>query len=58
MKNWKVGKKVFRTEEEARQFSKDLQRMGAIGGWCPTDEEPTHIYTGDADHICRTEAII
>lgn len=53
-KNWKVGKKVFRTEEEAAQFSKDLMKLGAFGGWSPTDEEATHIYRGNM----RTEVII
>lgn len=42
--NWRVGSKVFETEEEARQFSKDLMSRGAIGGWSPTDDEVTHRY--------------
>lgn len=55
MKNWKVGKKVFATEEEARQFSKDLMSGGALGGWSPTDDEVTHRYIfGD---YCKTEQI-
>ena len=45
--NYKINNKVFRTEEEARAFSKDLQAYGALGGWSPTEEEPTHIYKGD-----------
>lgn len=52
-KNWKVGKKVFRTEEEARNFSRDLMKLGAFGGWSPTDEEVTHRYLGN----CRTEVV-
>ena len=52
--NWKVGRKVFKTENEARNFSKDLQAYGALGGWCKTSEPVTHIYLGDL----KTEEIV
>ena len=45
--NYKVNGKVFKTEEEARAFTKDLQARGGLGGWSPTEEEPTHIYRGN-----------
>lgn len=47
MKHYKVGKKIFKTENEARQFSKDLQAYGALGGWSETNEAVTHYYLGD-----------
>ena len=53
--NWKVGKKVFATEEEAKNFSADLMSMGALGGWMPTEEQVTHRYVfGD---FCKTEEV-
>ena len=55
--NWKVGKKIFETENEAKQFAKDLMTLGACGGWSPTDEPATHRYTGNAWRIGRTEKI-
>lgn len=42
-----VGKKVFETEREAREFSKDLMARGALGGWRQTSEPVTHYYLGD-----------
>lgn len=42
-----VGKKVFETEREAREFSKDLMTRGALGGWRQTSEPVTHYYLGD-----------
>ena len=45
--HYAVGKKVFKTEDEARQFSKDLMARGALGGWSETFEPVTHIYLGD-----------
>ena len=53
--NWKVGSKVFETEEEARQFSKDLMSHGVLGGWAPTTEEVTHRYIFGND--CLTEPV-
>lgn len=44
---WKVGSKVFETEIEAREFSRDLMAMGVIGGWCKVEEPVTHYYRGD-----------
>ena len=44
---WKVNSKIFETEEEARNFSKDLQAYGGLGGWSFTEEKPTHYYLGD-----------
>lgn len=52
-KNYKVNSKVFETEQEARNFGKDLQSYGGIGAWTPTDEEVTHRYLGNL----RTEAV-
>jgi len=45
--NWAVGKKVFETEKEARDFSRDLMSRGALGGWRETSEPVTHYYLGD-----------
>lgn len=42
--NWRAGSKVFATEEEAKQYSKDMMAFGAIAGWCETNEEVTHEY--------------
>lgn len=47
MKHYRVNKQVFATEEEARQYSKDLMAYGGLGGWSETDEPFTHIYLGD-----------
>lgn len=47
MAHWAVGNKVFETEQEARQFSKDLMAHGALGGWRETSEPVTHYYLGD-----------
>ena len=45
--NWKVNSKVFETEIEARNYSRDLMAHGGLGGWMETDEPVTHIYLGD-----------
>lgn len=45
--SYKVNGKVFETEQEAREFSKDLMAYGGIGGWRETDEPVTHYYLGD-----------
>ena len=45
--NYKVNSKVFATEQEAREFSKDLMSYGGLGGWAPTTEPATHIYLGN-----------
>lgn len=50
---YRVGQKVFETEGEARDFSRDLMAYGALGGWEETDAPATHIYLGDL----RTETI-
>ena len=50
---YRVGQKIFETEEEARNFSRDLMSYGALGGWEKTDDPATHIYLGDL----RTERI-
>ena len=50
---YKVNSKVFETETEAREFSRDLQRYGGLGGWQEVKETPTHYYMGDL----RTEPI-
>jgi len=47
MKNYAVGSKVFATEAEAREFSRDLMAYGALGGWRETTEPVTHYYLGD-----------
>ena len=44
---FKVNSKVFETEEEARQFSRDLMKRGGLGGWQQTEEPATHFYLGD-----------
>ena len=44
---WKVNSKVFETETEAREFTKDLMAMGGLGGWCKVDEPATHYYMGN-----------
>jgi len=53
--NWKVGKKVFETEEEAKQFAIDLASRGCIGSWSTTYEEVTHRYIFGED--CKTEPV-
>lgn len=47
MKNYAVGDKVFKTEDEARSFSRDLMAMGALGGWNETYRPVTHYYLGN-----------
>ena len=44
--NWKAGSKVFSTEEEAKQYAKDMMARGAIAGICETIQEVTHEYIG------------
>lgn len=44
---WKVNSKVFETEIEAREFSKDLMALGGLGGWCKVNEPVTHYYLGN-----------
>lgn len=44
---YKVNSKVFRTEDEARSFSRDLMGYGGLGGWIETTDPVTHIYKGD-----------
>ena len=55
MKHYAVGQKVFETEEEAREFSRDLMNHGALGGWMPTDKEVTHRYCFEGN--LRTEEV-
>ena len=55
MMNWRAGSKVFFTEEEARQYAKDMLSIGALIGICKTGEEVTHRYVwGD---FARTERV-
>ena len=42
--HWRAGSKVFATENEARQYSKDMMALGAIAGWCETEDPVTHEY--------------
>ena len=42
--NWKAGSKVFATEEEARQYAKDMMALGALVGMCETVQKVTHEY--------------
>lgn len=44
---YKVNSKVFATEAEAREFSRDLMSRGGLGGWRKVSEPVTHIYKGD-----------
>jgi hypothetical protein len=44
---YKVNSKVFKTEDEARAFSRDLMSYGGLGGWTETTDPVTHIYKGD-----------
>lgn len=45
--SYRVNSKVFKTEEEARAFSRDLMSYGGLGGWSETLDPVTHIYKGD-----------
>ena len=47
MANYVVNSKVFETEEEARQFSKDLMERGIIAGYSETADPVTHYYLGE-----------
>ena len=47
--NFKVNSKVFATEEEARNFSKDLMEYGGLGGWSETKEEVNSRYLGNLE---------
>lgn len=49
MIRYKVNSKIFETEQEARDFSKDLQAYGGIGGWSETNEPTTHRYLGNLE---------
>lgn len=42
--NWRAGHKVFETEEEARQYAKDMMALGALVGISKTSEAVTHQY--------------
>jgi hypothetical protein len=42
--NWRAGSKVFETEDEARQYAKDMMSLGALVGISETAEEVTHQY--------------
>lgn len=53
--NWKVGKKVFKTEVEAIQYAKDIMARGGIVGWQETTEKVTHRYIFGND--CLTEPV-
>ena len=44
---YRVNGKVFETENEAREFSRDLMSYGGLGGWMETTDTVTHIYKGD-----------
>lgn len=44
---YRVNSKVFETENEAREFSRDLMSYGGLGGWTETTDPVTHIYKGD-----------
>ena len=44
---YKVNSKVFETEAEARQFTKDLMAFGGLGGWSITSDPVTHRYLGN-----------
>lgn len=45
--SYRVNSKVFKTEDEARAFSRDLMSLGGLGGWMETTDPVTHIYKGD-----------
>lgn len=47
MAHYMVNSKVFKTEDEARAFSKDLMARGGLGGWCKVNAPVTHVYIGD-----------
>lgn len=47
MVHYVVNSKVFETEEEARQFSKDFMERGIIVGYSETTDPVTHYYLGD-----------
>ena len=47
--NYKVNTKVFATEKEARDFSKDLMAYGGLGGWTKTDEAVNARYLGNLE---------
>jgi hypothetical protein len=42
--NWRSGHKVFATEEEARQYAKDMMSLGALVGISKTSDPVTHEY--------------
>ena len=45
--NYQAGFKVFKTEEEARNYSKDAMEYGAIAPMKETDKPVTHRYLGN-----------
>ena len=47
LNNWSFDKK----------FAQDLSILGAFSGWSPTKDPVTHRYTGDVDHLGRTEEV-
>lgn len=47
--NFKVNSKVFATEKEARNFSKDLMAYGGLGGWQETKEKVNSRYLGNLE---------
>lgn len=51
--HYKVNSKVFETEAEAINFSRDLMAHCGLGGWMETTEPVTHRYCGDG----RTEPL-
>ena len=53
--NWRSGHKVFRTEEEARQYAKDIQAAGGLIGLSKTTEKATHEYI--FGNFCRTREL-
>jgi hypothetical protein len=55
MNHWRVGCKVFETEEEARQYAKDMMSLGALVGISKTTDDVTHRYV--FDNFARTEEL-
>lgn len=53
--NWRAGHKVFETEEEARQYAKDMLALGALVGISETTEKVTHQYV--FGNFGRTEEV-
>ena len=53
--NWRAGSKVFATEEEARQYAKDILAAGGLIGISETTEKVTHEYI--FGNFCRTREV-